>query len=111
MQNRSSADRDQLAAIRAALEKTGQTAAPAADTTVSEEAARIADYEIERREREDAERRRDIEREALLRELQNQNETIRNNSALRLLVSSKARALRRQARDRIAEIERALKDL
>ena len=111
VQNRSSADRDQLAAIRAALEKTGQTAAPAADTTVSEEAARIADYEIERREREDAERRRDIEREALLRELQNQNETIRNNSALRLLVSSKARALRRQARDRIAEIERALKDL
>ena len=36
----------------------------------NEAATLIADYEIERREKEDAERRRDIEREALLRELQ-----------------------------------------
>ena len=107
---RSTADKDQLAAIRAAMETTERNAPDAAQGN-ADDAARIADFEIERREREDAERRRDIEREALLRELQNQNETIRNNSALRLLVSSKARALRRQARDRIAEIERALKEL
>ena len=105
--NRSTADRDQLAAIRAAA---GQTAGAASQDTPSDE-ARIADYEIERREREDAERRRDIEREALLRELQNQNETLRNNSGVRLLVSSKARALRKAAHDRIVEIERALKNM
>ena len=106
--NRSTADRDQLAAIRAAA---GQTAGAAPSQDASSDEARIADYEIERREREDAERRRDIEREALLRELQNQNETLRNNSGVRLLVSSKARALHKAARDRIVEIERALKNM
>ena len=106
--NRSTADRDQLAAIRAAA---GQTAGAASSQDASSDEARIADYEIERREREDAERRRDIEREALLRELQNQNETLRNNSGVRLLVSSKARALHKAARDRIVEIERALKNM
>ena len=118
--NRSAADREQLAAIRAAMAKERAGASDASYRAASsdlmqnasdEAATLIADYEIERREREDAERRRDIEREALLRELQNQNETIRNNSGLRLIVSSRARALRRQARDRITEIERALKDL
>ena len=106
--NRAAADRERLAAIRAAAGQNAGTT-PSQDTPSDE--ARIADYEIERREREDAERRRDIEREALLRELQNQNETIRNNAGVRLLVSPKARALRRAARDRIVEIERALKDL
>ena len=84
---------------------------PDASENEGDAAARVADDEIERRDKEDAERRRDIEREALLRELQNQNETLRNNSGLRLIVSSKARALRHQARDRIAEIERALKEM
>ena len=109
VKNRTTADRDQLAAIRA--DGNGQAAGAASSQDAPSDEARIADYEIERREREDAERRRDIEREALLRELQNQNETIRNTSGMRLLVSSKARALRRAARDRIVEIERALKDL
>ena len=103
--NRVALDRDQLATMRTAGQSRGVADIPA------DAAGTIADYEIERREKEDAERRRDIEREALLRELQNQNETIRNNSAIRLLVSPKARALRRAARDRIAEIERALKEL
>ena len=115
--NRSASDREQLAAIRAAMAKDRDDASRRAassdlmQSASNEAATLIADYEIERREKEDAERRRDIEREALLRELQNQNETIRNNSGLRLIVSSKARALRHQARDRIAEIEKALKDL
>ena len=107
---RSSDNRDQLAAIRAAMEN-GRTTAPDGAQSDSSDAERIADYEIERREREDAERRRDIEREALLRELQNQNETLRNNSGLRLIVSSRARALRHTARERIAEIEKALKNM
>lgn len=108
--NRAKFDRERLDAIRATAER-GQGSAPDASENAGDDAARIADYEIERRDKEDAERRRDIEREALLRELQNQNETLRNNSGLRLVVSSKARALRHAARDRIAEIERALKEM
>lgn len=107
--NRAKFDRERLDAIRTAAES-GRGSAPAAENA-GDAAARIADDEIERRDKEDAERRRDIEREALLRELQSQNETMRNNSGLRLVVSSKARALRHQARDRIAEIERALKEM
>ena len=114
VENRGTLDRDQLETMRVPTGGRGSDGALRQNPRQNESGAAadmIADYEIERREKEDAERRRDIEREALLRELQNQNETIRTNSALRLLVSPKARALRRSARDRIAEIERALKEL